>query len=110
MRVGEGEGLPNRALRSDLRFSLRCASWNAGGVPARASDVYDPFHVDRFFMRSVGGVARGGEPGCESGRWESLKANVDFIGDGGAYISASCASSECDVMAERSCRTLSHCV
>ena len=102
--------LPSRELRSDLRFSLRCASGNAGGVPARASDVYDPFQVDRFFMRSVGGVARG-EPGCESGRWESLlTANVDFIGDGGAYISASCASSEGEVMAERRWRTLSHCV
>lgn len=95
--------VPNRALRSDLRFSLRWWSWNAGGVPERVSEAYDPFHVDRFFMRSVRGIARGDGPGCESGRWESLLgANVDFTGDGGAYISASCASSVGEVIAERS--------
>ena len=101
MWAGEGEVLPTRALRSDRRFSLRCA--NAGEAPARASDVYDPFHVDRFFVRSVEGIARSDKPGCESGRWDSLvRAKVDFIGDGGAYISVSCPSSEGDVMAERS--------
>ena len=103
--------VPNRELKSDLRFSLRCASWNGGGDPARASETYDPFHVDRFLARSVMGVACGDGPGCESGRRESLLGlNVDFTGDGGAYISASCASSVGDVMAERSWRTLSHCV
>lgn len=92
---------PNRTLRSDLRFSLRRA--RVCEDPARASDEYDPFHVDRFLVRSVGGVVRDVKPGCESGRWGSpLRANVDFMGDGGAYISESCANSEGDVMAERS--------
>jgi hypothetical protein len=33
-----------------------------------------------------------------------------LTGDGGAYISESCASSEGEVRAEKRCRMLSHCV
>ena len=32
----------------------------------------------------------------------------DLTGDGGAYISESCESSDGDVKAEKSCRILSH--
>ena len=47
--------------------------------------------------------------GSESGRrFVSCEEKTDLIGDGGAYISESCASSEGRVRAEKMCRILSH--
>jgi hypothetical protein len=100
---------PNCLDTSDWRLSLLLREYIVG----LAGVAYDPFHVD---LLSLNIVCNGNigvlEPGWENGRSSILgdRANVGWVGEGGAYIPDSWESSDGAVRAVRRCRTLSHCV
>jgi hypothetical protein len=88
---------------SERRFSRRLRTCIVG-LPARANDEYEPFHVARLLLSSAGEeIVRTREPGSDSGRGVSRNSEKSgLMGDGGAYISESWDSSVGVVRAAKS--------